>query len=130
MLTSILLALALFTNISGHSAAQNAPTPSGVPQHELLLTRANEGQTLYAKIGQPIVVTLQNIGPGNYKNPQVSSRAVRFDTAVDPPPQERIPAGPKQIFRFTAVAQGEAQIRFTHTASNPAVTFTIHVKKP
>lgn len=37
--------------------------------------------------------------------------------------------GPKQVYRFTAVAEGEAQIRIPHTGSNPTVTFTIQVTK-
>ncbi len=34
------------------------------------------------------------------------------------------------MYRFTAVAEGEAQIRIPHTDSNPTETFTIQVTKP
>jgi len=128
MLTSILLTLASLTAFCGNSAAQNAPTPSSVPQQELLLTRANDGQTHTAKVGQPIVVTLQTIGGGHYDLPKISSHSVRFDSAVFPPKQN--PGGPTQVYRFTAIAEGEAQIRIPHTGSNPTVTFIIRVKKP
>jgi hypothetical protein len=43
------------------------------------------------------------------------------------PPQQRSPAGPEQIYRFTAVTEGEAQIRIPHRDSNPTVTLTIQV---
>jgi hypothetical protein len=49
---------------------------------------------------------------------------------MDAPPQQQNPGGPKLVYRFTAVAEGETQIRIPHTDSNPTVTFTIQVTKP
>jgi hypothetical protein len=100
---------------------------SASTQQELSLNRANDGQHISAKVGQPIVVTLQTIGGGQYDNPQISSRAIRFESAVFPAKQN--PGGPTQVYRFTAVADGECQIRIPHTGSNPTVTFTIQVTK-
>ena len=48
---------------------------------------------------------------------------------MDAPPQQQNPGGPKQVYRFTAVAEGETQIRIPQTDSNPTVTFTIQVNK-
>src|SRR5882762_6828048 len=70
------------------------------------------------------------IGGGRYDTPQISSRAVRFEGSAFAPPREQNPGGPKQVYRFTATAEGGAQVRIPHTDSNPTVTFTIQVTKP
>jgi hypothetical protein len=129
MMTSILVALALLMASCGNSSGQKVGTSPSIKQHELILNRANDGQHVSAKVGQPIVVTLQTIGGGHYDTPQISSRAIRFESAMYPPPREQNPGGPTQVYRFTAAAEGEAQIRIPHTDSNPTVTFTIQVKK-
>jgi hypothetical protein len=126
-MTSISVALALLMALGGNCAGQASQSPSS--QKEVSLNRANDGQKVSAKVGQRIVVTLQTIGGGHYDTPQVSSRAVRFDSAMDPPPRQQNPGGPTQVYRFTAVDEGEALIRIRHTGSNPTVTFTIQVKE-
>jgi hypothetical protein len=128
-MTSIWVAVALLVGSCGSSFGQKVGSPPSSKQHEIFLNRANDGQQISANVGQPIVVTLQTIGGGHYNTPQISSRAIRFESAVYPPPREQNPGGPKQVYRFIAVAEGEAQIRFTHTDANPTVTFTIQVKK-
>jgi hypothetical protein len=128
-MTSILVALALLTASCGNSSSQKVRTSQSIPQPELFLNRVNDGQHVSAKVGQPIVVTLQTIGGGHYDSPQISSHAIRFESAVYPPPPEQNPGGPTQVYRFTAAAEGEAQIRIPHTDSNPTVTFTNQVKK-
>src|ERR1700693_5780016 len=110
---------------SASAAPAQAPSPAQRPP--VSLNRANDGQQVSAKVGQPIVVTLQTIGEGQYGTPQISSRAVRFESVVFPAGQN--PGGPTQVYRFTAVAEGKAKIRIPHTGSNPAVTFTIQVTK-
>jgi len=129
MMTAILVALALLLASGGNCAGQRANQSPIIPQKEVSLNRANDGQKISANVGQPIVVTLQTIGGGHYDTPGVSSRAVRFESATDAPPIQQNPGGPKQVYRFTAVAEGETQIRIPHTGSNPTVTITIQVKK-
>ena len=129
-MTSKSLALAFLMAFCGNSAAQQVPTSQSAEQKPLSLTRANDGQHVSAKVGQPIVITLQTIGPGAYGTPQISSRAVRFDGSRFAHPREQNPGGPKQYYHFTAIAEGEAQIRIPHTYSNPTVTFTFQVTKP
>jgi hypothetical protein len=128
-MTSILVALALLMASCGNSSSQKVRTSQSITQPELFLNRANDGQHVSAKVGQPIVVTLQTIGGGHYDTPQISSHAIRFESAVYPPPPEQNPGGPTQVYRFTAAAEGEAQIRIPHTDSNSTVTFTNQVKK-
>jgi hypothetical protein len=130
IMTSILLAFLLLTPFCKNSAPQRAPTSQSTPQKELHLNRSNDGQRVSVKVGQPIVITLQTIGGGNYGAPHVSSRAVRFESVDYPPAREQNPGGPKQVYRFTAVAVGETQIRIPHTDANPTVTFTIRVQQP
>lgn len=129
MMNSILVALALLMASCGSSAGQKVRTSPSITQKELSLNRTNDGQHVSAKVGQPIVVTLQTIGWGHYNTPYISSRVIRFESAKYPPPREQNPGGPTQVYRFTAVAEGEAQIRIPHTHSNPTGTFTIQVTK-
>jgi hypothetical protein len=130
MLTSIFVSLAMVLAFCGNSADQKAQTPASTTTTELSLNRTNDGQRVTAKVGQPIVVTLQTIGPGRYGTPQISSFAVRFEGSAFALPREQNPGGPKQVYRFTATAEGKAQVRIPHTDSNPTVTFTIRVTKP
>ena len=127
MMTSILVALAWLMVFCGNPSNQKAGTSQSITQPALLLNRTNDGQHVSVKVRQPIIITLQTIGGGHYDTPQISSRAIRFESAVYPPRQN--PGGPTQVYRFTAAAEGEAQIRIPHTDSNPSVTFTIRVKK-
>ena len=129
MLTSMLVSLTMLLACCGNSADQKAQSSPSTTPKELSLNRMNDGQRVIAKVGQPIVVTLQTIGGGQYGTPQISSRAVRFEGSAFAPPKDQNPGGPKQVFRFTAATQGEAQIRIPHTDSNPTVTFTIQVTK-
>jgi hypothetical protein len=94
-MTSMLVALALLMAFGGNSAGQKVGTPSGATQEELHLNRANDGQHVSAKVGQRTVVTLQTIGGGHYGDPQISSRAVRFESATYP--REQNPGGPTQV---------------------------------
>jgi hypothetical protein len=98
-------------------------------QKVLSLNRANDGQHVAATVGQPIEITMQTIGGGQYGTPQISSTAVRFEGSAFKPPREQNPGGPTQVYRFTAVAEGEAQVRIPHTAENVTFTVTIRVTK-
>ena len=127
-MSSILATLALLMASCLNSWGQKAGTSESTTQPELLLNRGNDGQRVSVRVGQAIVVTLQTIGGGHYGTPQISSRAIRLESAVYPPAREQNPGGPTQVYRFIAAAEGEAQIRIPHTDSNPAVTFMIQVK--
>lgn len=129
MMISILVTLALLMASGGDCAGQKNSQSSSSARKEVHLNRANDGQNVSAKIGQAIVVTLQTIGGGHYGPPHLSSRAVRFESAEYPPPPKQNPGGPTQVYRFTAVAEGKARIDIPHTGSNPAVAFTIQVRK-
>jgi hypothetical protein len=102
----ILAGLSVLIASCGYSDGQKIDTSADIKQRELSLNRTNDGQHLSANVGQPIVVTLQTIGGGHYDTPQISSRAIRFESAVFPAKQN--PGGPTQVYRFTAVAEGEA----------------------
>jgi hypothetical protein len=126
-LAFILVELSVLIASCRYFDGQNIGTPAGIKQKELSLNRTNDQQHVSATVGQPIVVTLQTIGGGQYGTPQISSVAIRFESTVFPAKQN--PGGPTQVYRFTAVAEGEAQIRIPHTGSNPTVTFTVQVTK-
>lgn len=115
----VLAALALWMGPCAESGAKKV----------LSLNRANDGQHVAATVGQPIEIAMQTIGGGQYGTPQISSRAVRFEGSAFKPPREQNPGGPTQLYRFTAVAEGEAQVRIPHTAENATFTVTIQVTK-
>jgi hypothetical protein len=129
MRTRILVTAALLMASCVNSEGQTGDKSSNTAQPEILLNRANDGQHIAAYVGQPIIITLQTIGGGNYGTPQISSRAIRFVNATYAPAREQNPGGPKQRYRFVATAEGDAQILIPHTGSNPTVTFTFQVKE-
>jgi hypothetical protein len=89
--------------------------------------RGSRGQTLVVSRGSDFSVLLQTIGPGEYASPpSVSSAAVRFIDVV--PGDIIVPAGPRQRFRFQAIAPGTAILVFHHTDVNPTVQDTIDVR--
>jgi hypothetical protein len=100
---------------------------SVVTQPVLSLDRSNDGQRVMATVGQPIEITLQTIGPGEYGTPRISSTAVKFESVAIKMPAN--PGGPTQLYRLVAVAEGEAQVQIPHTASNPTFTVTFQVNK-
>ena len=130
-LRSVFILVELFVLIAsyGYSEGQKIDTSAGGTQQELSLNRTNDGQHASAKVGQPIVVTLQTIGGGQYSTPQISSGAIRFEGESPVPTAKQNPGGPTQVYRFTGVAEGEARIRIPHTGSNPTVTFMIQVRR-
>jgi hypothetical protein len=81
------------------------------------LSNDDAGRIVVAAVGDRIEVTLQTIGPGQYGNPTMSSRAVLFldESSVGPP----IPAGPTQLYRFEAIASGQADITVPHSGDPP-----------
>jgi hypothetical protein len=82
------------------------------------LTNADSGRSVVAAVDDTIEVTLQTIGPGQYANPTLSSGSVAFrgESAAGLPN----PGGPRQLYRFAAVAPGRAQITIPHTLDPPA----------
>ncbi len=81
------------------------------------LSNADAGRIVVAAVGDRIEATLQTIGPGQYGNPTVSSRAVLFldESSVGP----FIPAGLTQLYRFEAIASGQADITVPHSGDPP-----------
>src|SRR5438067_8269529 len=70
-------------------------------------------QSISLHVGDELTVTLQGIGPGEYLSPpSVSSPAVRFLDVSQA--SVVVPAGPTEIFRFQAVAKGQAIVVFRH----------------
>ena len=134
----LLLVLGLLWGFPGNGEAQNTVSQSTAEQHVLYLKNKNTGQHVAAAVGQPIQITLQTIGPGEYDSPQISSSAIRFESVAFA--KEPIPAGPTQIYRFRAVSEGEAQVKIPHviqiqssvpvgpiTDANPIFAVTIRV---
>jgi hypothetical protein len=120
------VALALLRGFCGNADAQKVDMSSSIKPQVLSLNRANHGQHVVATVGQPIEVTLQTIGPGQYGTPQVSSPVIRFENVAVKMPAN--PGGPTQVYIFDAVAEGEAQVQIPHTASNLSFTVTIRVE--
>ena len=81
MMTSILVELSFVIAFCGNSDGQKVLS-ARANQQELSLNRSNDKQHISAKVGQPIVATLQTIGGGQYDTPQISSRAIRFESVV------------------------------------------------
>ena len=79
-------------------------------------------RSVAASVGDEIDITLQTVGFGEYASPpEVSSSAVQFLSVGQA--SVTVPAGPTQIFRFRAVAPGQAIVVFTHTGQVPPVSY-------
>ena len=90
--------------------SQTAREKALQPQRALVLTPANNGQSLYASIGQLIEVDLQVFGTAGYEAPQVSTSNVQYrNTVLLWPPN---PGGRLPIYVFEAVSPGAARIQF------------------
>lgn len=118
--SAVLLLVGLLWIFHGKGSAQNAASQSSVPGYVLSLDNRNSGQRVTATVGQPIQITLQTIGPGQYVSPQISSQAIRFVSAGFAEKQN--PGGPRQIYRFRAVSEGEAHISIPHEAKGKVTT--------
>lgn len=94
---------------------------------EPLAVRGSQGQTFNLTVGQELDLTVQTVGPGEYRSPpSVSSPALRFvnDTLIGP----YIPAGPTQLFRFKAEAVGRAIVLLRHSGNNPDISDTVNIR--
>lgn len=111
-LAFLLLVLGILWVSRGNANPQKTASPSSVTQHVLYLNGTNTGQHVSATVGQPIEITLRTVGPGQYRSPQISSPAVRFESVAFP--KDQIPAGPTQVYRFRAASEGEAQLEIPH----------------
>jgi hypothetical protein len=120
MMTSMLVGLALLMASAGNCAGQKGGQSPSITQKEVSLNRGNDGQKVSAKVGQPIVVTLQTIDGGHYGTPQISSRAVRFESAMDAP---RTTAEPR---RPEAGVPLHGRCRGRNPDPNPAHRFKSH----
>ena len=90
----------------------------GSTRHQTIsLGNADAGRLVVAAVNDKIEVTLQTIGPGQYGDATLSSGAVVFldESSVGPP----IPAGPTQLYRFEAVASGQADNTIPHNGDSP-----------
>jgi hypothetical protein len=91
------------------------------------VTSGDNRRLLTVGLGDEIDVTLQTIGPGQYEErPSVSFPGVVFSkVSILTPPN---PGGPRQLFQFTAVAEGHAVISIPHTVQNSRFEITVDVR--
>jgi len=89
-------------------AKQPYPLATSARQQVLTLDFAKNGQTVSARVGQQIEISLRTVGPRQYGTPEISSPAIRLlNTAQDWPPN---PGGPGFVYVLQAAAEGEAQV--------------------
>jgi len=94
-------------------------------ERALLLTPANNGHHLYARVGQIIQVDLQTLSMAGYEAPQVSGSSIQYSNSVLLWPVN--PGGPLPIYMFEAVSPGKARIQFPRNGG-PGFDVTIGVR--
>ncbi|HKV80811.1 MAG TPA: hypothetical protein VJP02_21860 [Candidatus Sulfotelmatobacter sp.] len=104
----LLVALVFSHSGCGDASGQKVDYRPAVVKRKVALNFANNGQHLSANVGQQIEITLGTVGPKQYGTPQVSSRAVRFESVALAMPIN--PGGPTYVYIFEAIAKGEAEI--------------------
>lgn len=83
----------------------------------------SENRTIVANRGEEIDIKLGNVGPATYASPpSVSSDALEYLGVDIVPPYT--PGGPTQLFRFRAVASGQAVVTF-HRVLQDSVVSTV-----
>jgi hypothetical protein len=112
--TALLLAMALATTSCRSDAIL------GFDERDL-------GAPLEVHVGDRFRVTLQSIGPGEFRAPpDISGTAVQFLEVATP--DVVVPGGVTQPFIFRASSRGTATITFRHTEGNPTVQATVVVR--
>lgn len=81
----------------------------------------SRSQSVSARVGQEVEVTLGNVGPAIYESPPMISSNVVTYLGVDVVPPYN-PGGPTQRFSFKAVAPGQALVTFRHTLDGALVS--------
>jgi hypothetical protein len=81
----------------------------------------SRSQSISARVGQQVEVTLGNVGPAIYESPPMISSNVVTYLGVDVVPPYN-PGGPTQRFSFKAVGPGQALITFRHTLDGALVS--------
>ena len=95
------------------------------PLRALVLTPANNGQSLSASIGQLIEVDLQAFGSAGYEAPQISTPNVQYRNSILRWPPN--PGGPLPVYIFEAVSVGAARIQFPRNGG-PGFDVTLKVR--
>jgi hypothetical protein len=89
-----------------------------------MLSSEDSGHDVTLAMHQEVDITLGTVGPGAYGTPDLSSPAVRFEDVTDPDPPT--PGGARQLYRFTAVAQGNAVLSIPFDGGiDPRAPFTL-----
>lgn len=113
----------------GNAGAQSRLSHASTPP-VLSLSFANNGQHVSVRRGQQIEISLGTVGPRQYGTPEISSPALQLvSTALDWPPN---PGGPRFVYIFEAVAEGEARVTVPVINNDPTlytndITFTITI---
>jgi hypothetical protein len=90
----------------------------------------SRSQTISARVGQEVAVTLGNVGSAIYESPPMISTNIVTYLGVDVVPPYN-PGGPTQRFRFKAISPGQVIISFRRTLAGAlvsAVEDTIQVR--
>jgi len=108
--TAVLLVTLALLLTAGVNLRAERPYPLSTSdrQQVLSLDFTNNGQSVKARVGEQIEISLGTVGPRQYGTPQISSSAVRLlNTAQDWPPN---PGGPRFVYVLEAAAEGEARV--------------------
>jgi len=88
---------------------------------------ASDKRSVVVPVGTELDLITVTVGPGEYASPPaISSDVLRFVTVQYVGPFT--PGGPRQQFRFVAVAKGGAIVRFHHTGNNADIADTVVVR--
>lgn len=127
MRTTVLQALPRPRGLAGLAALLFASSIAACHADGPVSVAGSTSRTFSADVGAEIRVTLGTVGSGEYSSPpNVSATAVRFLDVSNVGPAT--PGGPRQLFRFKAVARGRAILVFHHTVQNLVVEDTVDVR--
>jgi len=105
--------------------AQTGKAKPAQSQQALSLTPANNGQHLYASVGQTIQVDLQALGSVRYTGPEISAPNIQYRNSILFWPPN--PGGALPYYLFEATSPGVARIQMPRNGG-PGFDVTIDVR--
>lgn len=125
--TSWVVILLLLTSLPlpNHAWAQSGKAKPDRTQRMLSLTPANNGQHLYASVGQIIQVDLQALGSVRYTGPEISAPNIQYRNSILFWPPN--PGGSLPYYLFEATSPGVARIQMPRNGG-PGFDVTIDVR--
>jgi hypothetical protein len=112
--------------IAGECSGFVGDAPSGMTEPPRVVNNSVDGSAVELAVSQRLELRLQSVGPGSYRDPQLSTTSLRFAQSLLPRSQN--PGGPTQIYVFQGVSAGTVQLTIPHSVRADPFKLTVTVR--